>query len=422
MGLIVQKFGGSSLADPACLRRVAARVLETRRAGHDVVVVVSAMGDTTDALIELAHQVNSSPSDREMDMLMSTGEQVSVAVLSMALHVMGVEAVSLTGAQAGIRTDAAHRKAKILRVNPARIRRHLREGRIVIVAGFQGLTPLDDIATLGRGGSDTTAVALAAALRAERCQIFTDVEGVYSADPRVVPDARKLKEIAYDEMLELASLGARVLMSRSVEFAKKYGVRIEVLSSFVKAPGTLVKEEVADMEDIIVRGISADQDQVKLTIGHVPDRPGMAARIFRELAAANINIDMIVQNTSEQGITDISFTIHRDDQPRAREVLEKAARSLKVRHVNVDQDIAKVSVVGVGMRGHSGVAYRVFHALAENNINILMIATSEIKISVVVRKKLADKAMRVLHETFSLHKAPRRPAVKKGARNARKKS
>ncbi|MBI2437756.1 MAG: aspartate kinase, partial [Lentisphaerae bacterium] len=281
MGLIVQKFGGSSVADAACIRRVAARVLQTQRRGHKVVVIVSAMGDTTDDLIALAQQITATPSDREMDMLMSTGEQVSVAMLAMALHALGADAVSLTGPQAGIFTDGMHRKAKIRGINPRRIWKHLKAGQIVIVAGFQGQTPKRDIATLGRGGSDTTAVALAAALKADRCQIFTDVEGVYSADPRIVKRARKLDEIAYDEMLELASLGAKVLMARSVEFAKKYGVELEVLSSFSKAPGTIVKEEVKSMEDIIVRGVSADKDQAKITLGGVPDRPGVAARLFK---------------------------------------------------------------------------------------------------------------------------------------------
>ncbi len=420
--LIVQKFGGSSVANPDCVRRVAERVLDARRQGNAVVVIVSAMGDTTDDLISLAHQITPNPSDREMDMLMATGEQVSVAVLAMALHARGAAAVSLTGPQAGIYTDAVHRKAKIMKINPRRILRHLRDGEIVIVAGFQGATPRDDIATLGRGGSDTTAVALAAALHADRCQIFTDVDGIYSADPRVVRNARKLDEIAYDEMLELASLGARVLMSRSVEFAKKYGVEIEVLSSFNRKPGTLVKEEVAQMEDIVVRGVSADMEQVKMTVAGVPDKPGMAARIFRELAAASINIDMIVQNTSAQGRADISFTLHQDDERQARRVLDRVVRAVKGEQVAADADIAKVSVVGVGMRGHSGVAFRMFRKLAEQNINILMISTSEIKITVVVRKKLAERAVRALHQAFGLSKAARRrlpPRVKKGGRHAK---
>jgi len=404
MALIVQKFGGSSVADPECIRRVAGRVLDMKKRGNDVVVIVSAMGDTTDELIELAHRITPEPSDREMDMLMSTGEQVSVALLAMALHAMGADAVSLTGPQAGIRTDSMHRKAKIMAINPRRVMKHIREGHIVIVAGFQGLTPAEDIATLGRGGSDTTAVALAAALKADKCQIFTDVEGVYSADPRVVRDARKLDEIAYDEMLELASLGAKVLMSRSVEFAKKYGVTLEVLSSFTNRPGTIVKEEVKSMEDVIVRGVSADTDQVKITIEGVPDRPGVAARIFRELAGASINIDMIIQNISAQGQTDISFTVPAEDLAKTKKLMKSMSKVIDFREVNVDGDIAKVSVVGVGIRGHSGVAFQMFKALAGKNINLQMISASEIKISVIIRKKYANLAMKTLHRAFNLHR------------------
>ncbi len=404
MGLLVQKFGGSSVADVACIRRVAARILEAQRAGNQLVVIVSAMGDTTDDLIRMAREINASPSDREMDMLMSTGEQVSVAMLALALHALGAEAVSLTGPQAGIFTDASHRKAKIQTIDPRRIWRHLKLGQIVIVAGFQGRTPGNDIATLGRGGSDTTAVALAAALKADRCQIFTDVEGVYSADPRVVRDARKLTEIAYDEMLELASLGARVLMSRSVEYAKKYGVTLEVLSSFSKAPGTLVKEEVESMEDIMVRGVSADEDQAKITLSGLPDRPGAAARIFKELAGAGINIDMIVQNASARGLADLSFTVPEDDLERTRRLMKSLIKPGGP-SLAVDTDIAKVSVVGVGMRGHSGVAFRTFKTLAERGINIQMISTSEIKISVIVKKALANKAMIALHKAFKLDKS-----------------
>jgi aspartate kinase len=404
MALIVQKFGGSSVADPECIRRVAGRVLEMKKKGNDVVVIVSAMGDTTDELIALAHRITPEPSDREMDMLMSTGEQVSVALLAMALHAMGAEAVSLTGPQAGIRTDAMHRKAKIMEINPGRVMKHIRQGHIVIVAGFQGQTPAEDIATLGRGGSDTTAVALAAALKADKCQIFTDVEGVYSADPRIVSDARKLDEIAYDEMLELASLGAKVLMSRSVEFAKKYGVQLEVLSSFTRKPGTIVKEEVKSMEDVIVRGVSADTDEVKVTIEGVPDRPGVAARIFGELAGAGINIDMIIQNISARGQTDISFTVPGEDLAKTKKLMKSVSKSIDFREISVDNDIAKISVVGVGMRGHSGVAFQMFRALARENINILMISTSEIKISVIIRKKYANLAMKTLHKAFHLHR------------------
>jgi aspartate kinase len=399
MALIVQKYGGSSVADVECMKRVAGRILEAKKKGHRVVVVVSAMGDTTDDLIDLAKKVHAEPDDRELDMLMATGEQISSAVLTMALHSLGAKAVSLTGPQAGIFVDSVHRKAKITAIKPDRIMKFLRAGHIVIVAGFQGLNPDADIATLGRGGSDTTAVALAAALKADRCQILKDVEGVYTANPRVVPDARKLDEIAYDEMLELASLGSEVLQSRAVEFAKKYGVELEVLSSFTYAPGTVVREEVAQMEDIVVRGIASDKKQNKLTVQHVPDRPGVAAKVFKALAVASVNVDMIVQNVSEKGFTDISFTINEDDLPKAIDAL---SRKIGGRGSDVDKDIAKISIVGVGMRSHSGIAFRMFDALAKNNVNIEMISTSEIKISVVIRKADADRAVKALHKAFGL--------------------
>jgi aspartate kinase len=400
MALIVQKYGGSSVADVECLRRVAQRILKTRDQGNQVVVVVSAMGDTTDDLIELARKVNPEPSDREMDMLMASGEQIASAVLTMALHAAGAEAAAMSGPQAGIRTDATHLKAKIMDINPKRIREQLKQGKVVVVAGFQGLNPNEDIATLGRGGSDTTAVALAAALKADRCQILKDVDGVFTTNPRVVPEARKLDEISYDEMLELASLGAEVLQSRAVEFAKKFGVVLEVMSSFHEKPGTLVREEVKDMEDIVVRGVAADKNQVKVTVGALPDKPGVAAGLFKELAKAHINVDMIVQNVSAQGITDLSFTVPRTELGKARKVLQ----ALDYQSVHVDEDIAKISIVGVGMKSHSGVAYRMFDSLAKANINIGMIATSEIKISVVIKKDLADKATQVLHKAFELEK------------------
>jgi len=404
MALIVQKFGGTSVANPECLRRVADWVLDVKKNGNDVVVIVSAMGDTTDDLITLAHQITPEPDDREMDVLMATGEQVAMALLTMALHAKGADAVSLTGPQAGIRTDAMHRKAKIMAIDTRRICRHLREGHIVIIAGFQGLTPNQDVATLGRGGSDATAVALAAALKADRCQVFKDVEGVYSADPRIVKDARKLDEISYDEMLELAGSGAQVLMSRSIEFAKKYGVQLEVLSSFKKKPGTIVKEEVKSMEDVIVRGVAVDKDQVKITLEHVPDKPGVAARIFKEFAGAGINIDMIIQNSSASGRADISFTIPKDDLGKVKHLMRSAVAKAGFKSISMDGDIAKVSVVGVGMRGHTGVAFQMFKALAEQNINILMISTSEIKISVIIRKKFANLAMKTLHRAFKLNR------------------
>lgn len=406
MALLVQKYGGTSVADVECIRRVAERVKDSRAEGDDVVVVVSAMGKTTDSLIALSREVNARPDDREMDMLLSTGEQISVALLAMALHTIDVEAVSMTGPQAGITTDHAHTKAKILNIEPGRIRKNLDHGRVVIVAGFQGLSPSQDIATLGRGGSDTTAVALAATLKADRCQIFTDVDGVYTADPRVVKQARKLDEIAYDEMLELASLGAKVLQLRAVEFAKKYEVELEVLSSFERIPGTIVKKEVRQMEHIVVRGIAMDKNQAKVTIQALPDIPGVAANLFKELAAANINVDMIVQNSSEEGHTDISFTVPFEDLQRAQETVGKVSNVLGAKGVDYDEEIAKISIVGVGMRSHSGVAYRVFDTLAQQKINIGMISTSEIKISVVIGQKKAEKAVQLLHSAFELDEVP----------------
>lgn len=404
MALIVQKYGGSSVADVECIRRVAKRILKTRDAGNQVVVVVSAMGDTTDELIELAKQVNPEPDEREMDALMATGEQISSAVLTMALHALGAQAVSMTGPQAGIYTDAVHTKAKIRALKPKRLLAQLRKGRIVVVAGFQGLNPNEDVATLGRGGSDTTAVALAAAIKADRCQILKDVEGVYTANPRIVPDARKLDEIAYDEMLELASMGAEVLQSRAVEFAKNHGVTLEVMSSFVEKPGTLVREEVKNMEDIVVRGVASDKNQSKVTVKGLQDKPGVAALMFTELARKNINVDMIVQNVSEKGETDITFTVPRGDLTKTQRAVEALQTDLGAKAIVVDEDIAKVSIVGVGMRSHSGVAARMFEALARQKINIEMIATSEIKISVVIRKGEADKAVQVLHKAFELGK------------------
>lgn len=404
MALIVQKYGGSSVADVECMRRVAKRILKTRDEGNQVVVVVSAMGDTTDDLIELAKKINPDPDEREMDALMATGEQISSAVLTMALHALGADAVSMTGPQAGIYTDAVHTKAKIRALKPKRLLAQLKKGRIVVVAGFQGLNPNEDIATLGRGGSDTTAVALAAAIKADRCQILKDVEGVYTANPRIVPDARKVDEIAYDEMLELASMGAEVLQSRAVEFAKNHGVVLEVMSSFVEKPGTLVREEVKNMEDIVVRGVASDKNQSKVTVKGLEDKPGVAALMFTELARKNINVDMIVQNVSEKGETDITFTVPRGDLAKTQRAVEALQADLGAKAIVVDEDIAKVSIVGVGMRSHSGVAARMFEALAKQKINIEMIATSEIKISVVIRKGDADKAVQVLHKAFELGK------------------
>ena len=416
MALYVQKYGGSSVADAECMRRVAQRIDDTRRAGNQVVVVVSAMGDTTDDLIALAKQVNPEPNEREMDSLMATGEMASSAILTMALHARGAKAISMTGQQAGIRVDGTHLKAKIEAIDPKRIRKHLDQGCVVVVAGFQGTNPAEDIATLGRGGSDTTAVALAAALKADRCQILKDVDGVFTANPRVVPSARKLDEIAYEEMLELASAGSEVLQSRAVEFAKNYGVVLEVLSSFEVKPGTLVREEDKQMEQMIIRGIAADKNQAKATLLGVPDTPGVAARIFKALAAANINVDMIVQNVSAAGVTDVSFTVAKDDINKTKRTIEPLVKEIKAAGLNFDGDIAKVSLVGVGMKSHSGVAYKMFDVLAANKINIEMISTSEIKISVAIRAQDADQAVRALHDAFGMGKpAPKKAAAKKPA-------
>ncbi len=416
MALYVQKYGGSSVADAECMRRVAQRIHDTQKAGNQVVVVVSAMGDTTDDLIALAKQVNPEPNEREMDSLMATGEMASSAILTMALHARGAKAISMTGQQAGIRVDGTHLKAKIEAIDPKRIRKHLDQGCVVVVAGFQGMNPSEDVATLGRGGSDTTAVALAAALKADRCQILKDVDGVFTANPRVVPSARKLDEIAYEEMLELASCGAEVLQSRAVEFAKNYGVVLEVLSSFEVKPGTLVREEDKEMEQMIIRGIAADKNQAKATLLGVPDTPGVAARIFKALAAANINVDMIVQNVSAAGVTDVSFTVAKDDINKTKRVIEPLVQEIRAAGLNFDGDIAKVSLVGVGMKSHSGVAYKMFDVLAANRINIEMISTSEIKISVAIRAQDADQAVRALHDAFGMGQpAPKKKAAKKTA-------
>jgi aspartate kinase len=414
MALYVQKYGGSSVADAKGMMNVAERILRTRRAGHDVVVVVSAMGDATDDLIALARQVNPDPNPREMDVLLATGEQVSIAILTMGLHRLGAEAISFTGPQAGIVAENVHLKGRILDVRPDRIRAALARGQIVIVAGFQGRGDADDVVTLGRGGSDMTAVALAWALKADRCQFYKDVDGVFTSDPRVVPEARKLNEISYDEMLELASMGAAVLQSRAVEFAKAYGVTLEVRSSFGDRQGTIVKEEVRAMENIVVRGVASDKKQAKVTLLKVPDRPGIAADIFNAVAAANINVDMIVLNVSRHGqVADLSFTVPETDLKQTLKVVQAVVPEVSSTGVTHDNDIAKISIVGVGMRSHSGIAARMFSALARNGIDIQMISTSEIKISVVISKEQADEAVRVLHREFRL--ATRAPAARRAA-------
>ena len=403
MSLIVQKYGGTSVTTPELIKRVAGRIIAKKKERNDIVVVVSAMGDSTDQLVDLVRKITDRPREREMDMLLSTGELVSIALLSMAINSMGAEAISFTGLQSGIITDAIHTKARILDIRADRIREELKKGRIVIVAGFQGVSVDQEVTTLGRGGSDMTAVALAYALDAHQCEILTDVDGVYTADPSIVPKARKLEVLSSDEMLELASAGAKVLYARSVEFANKYGVILHVRSSFNENSGTLVKEEEEMMEDVLVRGIAHDIDEAKITIHGVPDRPGIAAAIFQPLAQANINVDMIVQNVSESGVTDMSFTVPRADLERALELGKNVIKpEIDARNVSADEDIAKVSVVGVGMRSHTGVASKTFKALSDADINIEMISTSEIKISCVIRKARIEDAVRVLHREFEL--------------------
>lgn len=400
--LIVQKYGGSSVADTSRIKEVANRIARQKKKGYNVVVVVSALGDTTDNLISLAQEITDSPSEREMDMLMSTGEQMSIALLAMALHKIGLEAISFTGAQVGIITDASHTKAKILDINCKRIESELKKGKIVIVAGFQGITMLDDITTLGRGGSNLTAVALAKALRASTCEMCTDVEGVYTADPRIVPNAHKILSISYEEMLELASAGAQVLQPRSIEVAKKFNVPIHIRSSFLDTNGTIISKEVKAMEDIVVRGVAVNKNEAKITICTVPDKPGIAAKIFKKIAQANINIDMIIQNVSRTGYTDISFTVMNKDLNKILKITEQVAKSVGAGNVECNDNIAKLSVVGIGMRSHSGIASRMFSALARNKVNIEMISTSEIKISCVISKKSAVKAVRAVHKEFKL--------------------
>ena len=402
MPLIVQKYGGTSVGNPERIMNVARRLLETQRAGNSVVAVVSAMSGVTDSLIKLAREVSAKPTEREMDVLLSTGEQTTMALTAMAIQSLGGKAVSLTGAQAGIVTNGVHTKAKISNVTPDQIKKHLDEGSIVIVAGFQGETTEGDITTLGRGGSDLTAIALASAVDADTCQIFTDVDGVYTCDPRIVPTAKKIEAISYDEMLEMASSGSKVMQSRSVEFAKKFGVTFEVRSSFNNNPGTTVKEESAGMEQVVVRGVSVERNQAKVTVSQVPDKPGCAARLFTALADAHVMIDVIVQNVSAAGSTDISFTMNRDELEKIGDLLDRVVTEIGAGKVSKQDGIAKLSVVGIGMRTHSGVAAKLFEALAKGGINIQMISTSEIKIAVIIDEaKIADAA-KLAHSAFGL--------------------
>ncbi|MEK7702814.1 MAG: aspartate kinase [Nitrospirota bacterium] len=405
MALIVQKYGGTSVGDIARIMAVVRRVIKAKEAGDQVVVVVSAMAGETDRLVRLAQSASPSPNGREMDMLLSTGERVTTALLAMALEAQGVAACSFSGRQTGIVTDRAHMNARIEKIMPQRLHEALSNGIVPVVAGFQGIHEGSDVTTLGRGGSDLTAVALAAVLKADRCDIYTDVDGVYTADPNMVPSARKLSKISYEEMLEMASLGAKVLQPRSVQFAMKYQVPVCVRSSFTDDAGTLVTKEDLDMEQEVVSGVACDKNQAKITLIGVPDHPGIASKIFSAIAEEKVVIDMIIQNVGQAGLTDLSFTVPKGDANRARKILSEMKSELCIESVGLMDDIAKVSIVGVGMRSHSGTAAKMFSTLADESINILMIATSEIKISCVVDAKYAELAVRSLHEAFGLGKA-----------------
>jgi len=409
MGIVVQKYGGTSVGNIDKIKNVAKRVVRYKEEGHQVVTVVSAVGHTTDELVQMAHQITDNPPEREMDMLLSTGEQISISLLAMAIKALGHDVISLTGAQVGIRTNNVHTKAKIMEVSSDRLKKELDSGKIVIVAGFQGVTLDNEITTLGRGGSDTTAVAVAAALKADVCEIFTDVDGVYTTDPRMVPEARKLSQITYDEMLELASLGAGVLQPRAVEFAKIHNVVLHVRSSFNNNEGTIVKggKEVScccsQMEqDIVVTGVAYDLNTARIGLFNVPDRPGIAQKIFSALAERAINVDMIIQGTMRDGSNDISFTVAADDAKAALETIEIVRKEMEIEKVVCDQNVSKVSIVGAGMITNPGVAAMMFEALAEENINIHMISTSEIKVSCIIDKNETEKAVKSIHKKFKL--------------------
>ncbi len=402
--IIVQKFGGSSVANIERIQNVAQRILDTKTKNNHIVVVVSALGDTTDELIDLAAKITANPPDREMDMLLSTGEQISCALLAMAIKEKGHDAISLTGGQVGIRTNNVHTKARIETIDARRIRKALAEDKIVIVAGFQGVNKEHDITTLGRGGSDLTAVALAITLKAAVCEIFTDVTGIFTTDPRVVKEATKLKEITFDEMLEMASLGAQVMQARSIEVAKRFNIPLHVRSSFSKEEGTMIVKNTEKLEEIAVRGVTCNKNEAKITICSVPDRPGVAATIFREISKLGISVDMIVQNVSHTRQTDISFTVTKVELTRALDVAKKIAEKIKAGDVLFDKDIARVSIVGSGMRSHSGIAAQMFQTLAAEKVNIEMIATSEISISCIIKQDLTDSAVKALHKAFKLDK------------------
>ena len=404
MQLIVQKFGGTSVADAARMKVAAKRAVDAHSAGNRVIVVVSARGKMTDELLELAYEINDNPSTRELDSLLSTGEQMSSALMAMAIHSLGSPAVSFVGRQIGITTDSFHTKARIVNMKVDRILEELSNNKIVVVAGYQGVDENDNITTLGRGGSDTSAVALAALLKADICDIYTDVDGIFTADPRIVPKARKLDKISYDEILELASMGAQVVHVRSVELAKKYNVPIRVRSSFNNSIGTLICKEVMEMEDIVVSGATVTKNDAKITIIGVSDEPGQAAKIFHELAKENINVDMIIQNISAHGLTDVTFTVQKDDLPLALETTERIKKEIQAKEIVADDKIAKLSVVGIGMRTHSGIADKMFKTLSDEKINIQMISTSEIKISCVIEENQAEKALNSMHDAFELDK------------------
>jgi aspartate kinase len=404
MRLIVQKYGGTSVGSPERIRNVARKILETQEQGCRVVAVISAMAGVTDNLIKLARETASQPEERELDVLLATGEQAAIALTAMAINALGGRAISLTGAEAGILTDRAHTRAKIANITPRQIHALLSEDYIVVVAGFQGQNSEGETTTLGRGGSDLTAIALAGALNADACQIFTDVDGVFTCDPRVVSEAQKLDEVSYDELLEMAGSGSKVMQSRAVEFAKKFGVEFEVRSSLKEVPGTIAKEETANMEDVVIRGISLERNQAKVTVDDVRDEPGMAGRIFSTIAQSNISVDMIVQSVSEHGTTDLSFTMHESDLPAATELLRPLVKEVQATGLITKGGVAKLSVVGIGMRSHSGVAARLFDCLGKGGINIQLISTSEIKIAVVIDGQDADRAAQLTHEEFGLAK------------------
>ena len=404
MRLIVQKYGGTSVGSPERIRNVARKILETQKEGCRVVAVISAMAGVTDNLIKLAGETSARPAAREMDMLLATGEQAATALVAMAINAMGGKAISLTGAEAGILTDRAHTRAKIANITPRQIHGLLAEDYIVAVAGFQGQNADGETTTLGRGGSDLSAIALAGALEADACQIFTDVDGVFTCDPRVVSDAQKIDEVSYDELLEMAGSGSKVMQSRAVEFAKKFGIEFEVRSSLKDAPGTIAKEETANMEDVVIRGISLERNQAKVTVDDVRDEPGIAGRIFSTIASGNISVDMIVQSVSEHGTTDVSFTIHENDLPAASELLTPLVKEVEAAGLITKGGVAKLSVVGIGMRSHSGVAARLFDCLGKGGINIQLISTSEIKIAVIIDGQDADRAAQLTHQEFGLAK------------------